>query len=573
MDYLAFLSYLHARLHPAVYLEVGFEVGRSLAVSQTRSVAIDPNPHPELRAEAFLGKPWVKLFQEESDKFFATHTPDSILDGHSLDLAFIDGLHQFGQVARDLENIEHWGHPGTVVVIHDVLPNNSWMATRAHHDSNWTGDVWRIVPFLQDHRPDLQLCLLNVSPTGVLVVTNLNRAYSGMAEIAASLDGSFPSDGPEYERRVNSWIANARPESPIEFLRKLRETESIPRVTVVMSSYNHASFVGHAIESVLSQSFNDLEFLISDDGSTDGTASVIKQFSDPRITFAPHASNRGAYAVINELIGLSHGEYIAHLNSDDFWLMDKLAFQVDFLDNHPEYAAIFGNATYVDENDSPLEKSPFDFAEPNRSSGAWLRRFFDNGPCLCHPTVLVRRSCYTELGGYKNWLRQTPDFDMWVRFVKRFALFVSDRTLVHFRWIPGRNVSTPSPENAARYLDEYFLVARQFFDCVSREFLLEGFADLLIKPSLPSDIHVDIEKAMLFFRPTNNPDPGYRVVGLEMLDTLLASASHREVLMQDYGFDELAFHRLLPEVDTFYRASYSDVPVSDTSHLLPKRGP
>src|SRR5688572_16559758 len=112
-----------------------------------------------------------------------------------------------------------------------------------------------------------------------------------------------------------------------------------PRVSVMMSSYNHASFVGHAIETVLGQTYQDFEFLIGDDGSTDGTPEAIQGFSDPRLIFTPHTQNRGAYAVINELIGRSRGEYVAHLNSDDFWSLDKLAYQVDFLDNHPDFGA------------------------------------------------------------------------------------------------------------------------------------------------------------------------------------------------------------------------------------------
>ena len=146
MDYLELLDRLHAALDPSAYLEIGVDLGLSLAISRARSVAIDPNPRPS--AEAMLGKPWVKLFRTTSDAFFCEHARDSTLEAQPLDLVFIDGLHEFAQVVRDFENVERWSHPGTVVVIHDVLPVNAWQATRLQHGGSWTGDVWRIVPFL-----------------------------------------------------------------------------------------------------------------------------------------------------------------------------------------------------------------------------------------------------------------------------------------------------------------------------------------------------------------------------------------------------------------------------------------
>jgi predicted O-methyltransferase YrrM len=129
MDYLQLLNRLHVALQPAVYLEIGVQHGgESLSLSRSRSVAIDPAP--QLRSEALVGKQWVKLYQQPSDDFFQTHTAAATLEGELLDLAFIAGSHEFVQVVRDLENVEQWSHPGTVAVIHDVLPRGAWEATR-----------------------------------------------------------------------------------------------------------------------------------------------------------------------------------------------------------------------------------------------------------------------------------------------------------------------------------------------------------------------------------------------------------------------------------------------------------
>ena len=212
MDYLELLTRLHEALRPRAYLEIGVEFGPSLALSRSPSIGIDPFPRPSARA--LCGKPWVKIYRARSDDFFAAHDPATTLAGLPLDLAFIDGLHEFAQVVRDLENVERWGHAGTVAVIHDVMPGDAWQASHAFHDGMWTGDVWRIFPFLQEHRPDLHSQLVDATPTGVVVVSRLDPHHSGMAALAEAIDREYPGDGPEYDALVNAFLAWARPEAP-----------------------------------------------------------------------------------------------------------------------------------------------------------------------------------------------------------------------------------------------------------------------------------------------------------------------------------------------------------------------
>ena len=123
---------------------------------------------------------------------------------------------------------------------------------------------------------------------------------------------------------------------------------AIPKISVIMPAYNHESFVATAIDSVLTQTFRDYEFLIADDGSDDGTVYRIRQFSDPRIHFWSRSQNHGASAVVNELIRRAQGNYVAIINSDDAWTPDKLAFQFDFLERENDYAAVFGQTTFID---------------------------------------------------------------------------------------------------------------------------------------------------------------------------------------------------------------------------------
>ena len=151
------------------------------------------------------------------------------------------------------------------------------------------------------------------------------------------------------------------------------------RVSVIIPSFNHAPFVAQSIQSVLDQSFQDFEIVITDDGSSDETVDIIRQFRDSRIDLEVFPANRGAVVAENTAISRSSGEFIAILSSDDYFLPEKLAMQVWFLDEHPDVAAVFGLPRRVDERGNPLAGLA-EFALPmglhRQSREDWLRIFF-----------------------------------------------------------------------------------------------------------------------------------------------------------------------------------------------------
>lgn len=328
----------------------------------------------------------------------------------------------------------------------------------------------------------------------------------------------------------------------------------LPTVSVIMASYNHADFVRQAIESVLSQQGVDFEFLISDDGSTDQTRDIIDSINDERIRFFPNEVNRGACVVTNELIGHASGEFIALINSDDYWSApDKLAYQVQTLREKPDVGACFGRVTFIDKDGIEIDKSAYPFSaifnQENRSQGKWLRHFFVLGNCICHPTMLIRKICYSELGLYNNRLRQLPDFDMWIRLVKRYQIHISERKLINFRILPGENASCQTTANNTRIFNEYFLIAENFFKDVNRQQLIEGFSDLLIVKDVPSEAHLDIEKTMLFF--VENPWLGkpYALRGLLNMYKLLNDAKYHYLLANTYQIGDHWFHHKMSQID------------------------
>jgi glycosyltransferase involved in cell wall biosynthesis len=247
-----------------------------------------------------------------------------------------------------------------------------------------------------------------------------------------------------------------------------------PKVSVVMGSYNHAAFVREAVESVLSQSFADLELVITDDGSPDGTADVIRAIKDPRIDFLAFPENHGTCDALNHSIGRSRGQYLAVLSSDDFFLPGRLARQVEFLDTHPEVGAVFGLPRVVDENSQelPAGTHPFTtiFTGANRDRIGWLRHFFEIGNCLCHPTILIRRTCYDKVGLYDRVLLNLPDLDMWIRLCTSYDIHVLSEQLTAFRVLKNeRNTSAPSPANLARTAWELPQVLRHYLELPASE--------------------------------------------------------------------------------------------------------
>ena len=129
----------------------------------------------------------------------------------------------------------------------------------------------------------------------------------------------------------------------------------MPKVSVILTSYNHAKFICEAIESALGQTFSDFELIIIDDCSSDHSWDLIKQYSDSRIKTHRNEVNNGGVVGLNRAISeWARGEYIAIHHSDDIWEIDKLEKQCTYLDAHPQIGAVFTSVFPISEEGSPL---------------------------------------------------------------------------------------------------------------------------------------------------------------------------------------------------------------------------
>jgi len=177
--YLEVLSHLHRLLRPAAYVEIGVAAGRALkaVLPGTAAVGVDPEP----RVEGELA-PGVRIFAETSDAFFERHDLREELGGRDVDLAFIDGMHQFEFALRDFINIERYCAPHALILIHDVYPLDEATAERQRRTLFWSGDIWRLVLALRRHRPDLDVRTLACPPTGLALVRGMDPASCVLAD-------------------------------------------------------------------------------------------------------------------------------------------------------------------------------------------------------------------------------------------------------------------------------------------------------------------------------------------------------------------------------------------------------
>jgi glycosyltransferase involved in cell wall biosynthesis len=197
-----------------------------------------------------------------------------------------------------------------------------------------------------------------------------------------------------------------------------------------MSTHNGAKYLREAVDSILGQSCADLEFIIIDDGSTDGTADVLGAYSDPRIRVL-RQENRGLTRSLNRGIREARGVFIARQDSDDFSLPGRLAKQAEFLSAHPEVALVGTAMNVVAEQGELLAtfRQPCD-AETIMSS---LRKH----NCICHGSVMFRRACFEQAGGYREEFSATQDYDLWLRFSELFHLANLDEPLYAYRFTTG----------------------------------------------------------------------------------------------------------------------------------------
>lgn len=339
VSYLNVLKQLHDTFEPATYLEIGVRRGRSLSLACGAAVGVDPDPDISCALPSS-----TDLVRQTSDDFFEDGI-HPILKSKP-ELVFIDGMHLFENVLRDFMHVEKIAGPHTIVVIDDVLPNLPEQATRERLTRVWTGDVWKIYQCLARHRPDLQLLLLDTSPTGLLIITGLNPAnpilwerynpivrefLSTEAAPAESVlqrqEAASPSGQPF--RNFLSLLKTAKAESRDFQLCRYNVTDGVncspiakstgsdkPKLSVIVAAYNMHRELPRTLRSLspLMQkgiAERDYEIIVVDNGSTRPFDREACTTISPNIKFLYEPpGNVSPVAALNRAVRVAQGDLI-----------------------------------------------------------------------------------------------------------------------------------------------------------------------------------------------------------------------------------------------------------------------
>lgn len=329
----------------------------------------------------------------------------------------------------------------------------------------------------------------------------------------------------------------------------------MPKVSVILSSYNHAKFICESIENTLKQTYADFELIIWDDGSSDNSWELIQRYSDPRIKAFRNDKNIGGVFGVNKAITeVATGEYIAIHHSDDVWELDKLQKQVAVLDANPALGAVFTNTLAIDERSEPLADQSHIYSnifnQPNRSRQQWLRRFFFYGNALCHPSVLIRKLCYEECGLYQDSLAQLTDFDLWVRLCFKYEIHVLPERLTRYRVRDAEmNASGSRPEVRIRSRSEFHYILKNYLRIGTFDELVAIFPEA--EPYRRGEGCVP-QFVLAMMAVSEASQPWGKMLGIETLFDLMSDSDVKQRIMELYQFSFRDFTALTGKHDLFH---------------------
>jgi len=323
----------------------------------------------------------------------------------------------------------------------------------------------------------------------------------------------------------------------------------MPKVSVVLTSFNHEQFIREAIDSVLDQSFTDFELIIWDDASIDNSWSIISSYSDQRIkAFRNDQNKRAIFGVTKAISEVATGDYIAMHHSDDVWELDKLEKQVAYLDAHPGIGAVFSWAKIIDENNT-TSTDPW-FVQENKTQWQWLKQLFLQQNHLNHPSVLIRKQCYLAVGTYRYGMAQTGDAEMWSRVLIRFPIHVIQTGLtIHRVFSDKSNTSGDRIDVAIRLSNEWNLL-RQNYLCISDFEALVAIFPNLERFRNPKGFDNKFLLAMACLYECPQRDAWQ--LGLRWLFDLLADDTRRKQIEALYSFSYMDYIKLTSEFDVYF---------------------
>ncbi len=212
----------------------------------------------------------------------------------------------------------------------------------------------------------------------------------------------------------------------------------MPKVSVLLTCFNHIAFLPEALDSIRLQTFSDFEIIAIDDGSTDGTRDWLNENAKDCILIF-NEENLGTYGSLNRALSQASGEFIAILNDDDVWLPDKLSRQIELFEANDKIGLIHTDGHFIDGEGLEIEGSPLGFDFPKTETGNVLQALLYQNKIIASAS-LIRKECFDRLGGFNDAYFGSGDWEMWLRIAEEYVVGYVSEELTKYR-VHGANAS------------------------------------------------------------------------------------------------------------------------------------
>ncbi|CAA0124426.1 Putative glycosyltransferase EpsE [BD1-7 clade bacterium] len=201
-----------------------------------------------------------------------------------------------------------------------------------------------------------------------------------------------------------------------------------PLVSVIIPAHNAEAYIALALESILEQTYLNLEVIVLDDGSSDDTWHIVSQYQDDRLVSIRADTNRGVVATLNKGLMLAHGKYIARMDADDIAKPHRIARQVAFMESNPGYVVCASSVIYFNSERGQCKVTFPQHHEEIMACLALFQRW------MCHPSALLRRSCLVEHDiTYQQKYEHAEDYQLWVAMAQYGSLHNLAEPLLRYR--------------------------------------------------------------------------------------------------------------------------------------------
>ncbi len=281
------------------------------------------------------------------------------------------------------------------------------------------------------------------------------------------------------------------------------------KISVIMTTYNHEKYVDEAINSVLSQTYQNFELIVIDDSSTDNTVEIANSFIDPRIKLITQ-KHQGPSVAINTGLRNSTGEFIAFMSGDDVSHENRLESQVSQIGLY-DAGIIFTRPDLIGPKSETLRKEicPWFYDKEFSNNVELYRNLFYFGNFLVAPSAFGRKVVFNEIGPFNPGLIQLQDFDYWIRAVKkRIEIRLIEVPLIKYRYLFGNNLSDKSNNNRLKI--EVSWIYRNFFNKTPVDIFTNAFIDKGNTAVFEDILDMEIFKSILLF---SHPDVIVKVTG------------------------------------------------------------